>query len=677
MDALAYGLTLDKPLWSGYNGTATFSLGEDTMTGNERAWLKLPEPPPTHPDAALLWEAEQALHGVATLADKPDIRNAFARRLEEFGFELEQSARRVWQTEHNIAFIGDIGVGKTTALCRAVGLEIPSGMLGESTSVLETGRGGTTICEVRIVNGTDYGLIVEPRTENELQREVREFAHFVTPSAEPRQEGETGSPRETGVSREVERAIRNMSGLIRERPRQSGGSRVPGTDRARVLAAELGDENKLATEIWNLIGIQNRTRRELWYSAAQSDQEPLRWLHDNFRRVNNGRHPEISLPQRIDVTMPSRILGEESLSIRIVDTKGIDGVAERGDLESHLNEPNTVTVLCSSFNDAPAVSVQQLLGRAVKADFPDLKTKSAILVLPHPGEAMGMKDDIGDPVDEAWQGYDFKRDQVELRLNSADLPISRTAFFNAIEDDVQELNDFLLGLVAVLREMHRERLEDVILGAIELVENYENEQARAVQRQAARRLTVWLENNQQVGQFSDPLSASLFLAIGGAYASSLRASVRRNGNWPNLEYEHHLGYGTRTMTAGVVLPKRDEFLAIATNLLQDPELEEAFQLVRQAYRIFESGTDGLLEAAESLGKDAYTEHMEPDAPFWVRCDGEWGQGPGYKNRVVNHHRAWFSAHQEIETRISQLVEGRWQQILDRVKAILADDEDDT
>ena len=137
------------------------------------------------------------------------------------------------------------------------------------------------------------------------------------------------------------------------------------------------------------------------------------------------------------------------------------------------------------------------------------------------------------------------------------MPLTRIAFFNAMdaEEDVQQFNNFLLELVSGLRKMHRERLEDVILGATELVENYENEQAQAVQRQAARRLTVWLENNRQVGQFSESLHASLFQSIRLAYASSLRASVRRNGNWPNLDYEHQLGYGARAMTAGVVSPQ--------------------------------------------------------------------------------------------------------------------------
>ena len=213
---------------------------------------------------------------------------------------------------------------------------------------------------------------------------------------------------EAGVSKEVERAIRNMSGLTRPRRRDAAGGRP--VDPARDLAEKVGDENALAAKIWERMNIHKRTRRELRFADADAEAEPLRWLQDNFQHVNNGRHPEFSLPKRIDVTVPSRILYAETLSISIVDTKGIDGVAERGDLETHLNEPNTVAVLCTSFNNAPAVSVQQLLERAVKASFPDLETKSAMLVLAHSGEALGMKYDDGDLADTVSEGYDLKRD---------------------------------------------------------------------------------------------------------------------------------------------------------------------------------------------------------------------------------------------------------------------------
>ena len=52
-----------------------------------------------------------------------------------------------------------------------------------------------------------------------------------------------------------------------------------------------------------------------------------------------------------------------------------------------------------------------------------------------------------------------------------------------------------------------------------------------------------------------------------------------------------------------------------------------------------------------------------------------GRGPGYKDRVVDHHRVWFDTNQKIEADIAEKVEGQWQELLDRVAAILTDDEE--
>ena len=124
--------------------------------------------------------------------------------------------------------------------------------------------------------------------------------------------------------------------------------------------------------------------------------------------------------------------------------------------------------------------------------------------------------------------------------------------------------------------------------------------------------------------------------------SSLRASVRRQGEWYNLDYSHQLGYGARAVAADAVGSKLDDFKAVATNLLQDPELEEAFGLVQQARRILESGTEVLFRKSQLLGRTSYTEYMKPHVKLWNSCAGEWRRGPGYRDRVSEHHREWFA-----------------------------------
>ena len=325
-----------------------------------RVWRISQKPPLGHPNEELLWEAEKVLQSIKELSERPDIRNVFVKRLEEFRDELDSAVSLVFGTEHSVAFVGDIGVGKTTAICRVADLEVEKEKSFDS--VLYTDGGGATVCDVHLIQGPKYGLAVEPMGENELCREVLEFAHFLKPSQEAIQEEEAGDPDSNGTSREIIRAIRNMGGLTRNirKDTKPNGKQVRVTvDPAKELAEKSIDSKALAVEILTRMALEKRTRRELWHSGT-SAEEPLLWLQKVFAQVNNGRHPEFSIPKRIDITVPKRILEEELLSISIIDTKGIDGAAERRDLEEHFNTPKTIVILCSSFFDAPSASVREV-----------------------------------------------------------------------------------------------------------------------------------------------------------------------------------------------------------------------------------------------------------------------------------------------------------------------------
>ncbi len=653
------------------------------MTAYSRVWRNLPEPLHGNMDTDLLWEAEQALQSIVDLEENPDIRNAFVRRLESFRSELEKAANLVANTEYKIAFIGDIGVGKTTALCRVTGLETPSGMpdVSPPNPALEVGGGGTTVCEVQIANGADYGLVVEPRDEGALREEVIEFARILMPSSDAESSDETSSTPDDGtrIAREVSRAIRNMSGLQSELQRNAEGRIIGRYDPAQKLAEQLADADALADAIWEKMALHKRTGHELWHRDANGtpNGEPLAWMQENFRLLNNGRHPDFSLPSRIEVILPQRILGDESLSIRIVDTKGIDDTAEREDLMTLLNESHTIAVLCSPFYAAPVTSVQQILERSLEARYPDLETKAAILVLPRAGEALAVKDDSGDPVTSTADGYFHKGEQARLSLSTANLPKVPVEFFNTHEDNTEECSSFLMDLVNGLQNLHRDRLEEAVIDALALVENYENEQTRAVQRQAATHLATWIDANRHIKPMTGRLQDSLMREIDTVNASSLRASVRRSGEWHNLDYPQQLSHGARVTAASAAANQLDEFRAIIENLLRNPDLAEASSLLQQARRVVASGSESLLTASQRMGREVHSEYMKIDALLWSRCVGEWGQGPGYKGRVAGHNRNWFTADQHgIARTFEVLVANEWEQILSQVETILPDDDND-
>lgn len=636
-----------------------------------REWNNLPEPSLGHPEEEILWGAEIALRDIDGLLGSPDIRNAFVTRLQEYKSSVKAAADLVSGVDYNLAFVGDIGVGKSTAICRATRLEVQDSH--RTDPVLEAGAGGVTICDVHLVQGPEYGIFIEPVSDVDLRREVTEFARYQFRSLDSGNENADEDQEIHGTTKEIERAIRNMSGLRNERVRGEGGSRRT-VDHAKNLARDFKDRgldpDALTVEILSRINLHQRTRREAWYSAM-SGKDELRWLRDTFLDINNGRDPYFSLPRRIGVMIPKPVMEDDSLKISIIDTKGIDGTAERQDLEFHLNDPRTISILCSRFNDAPSSSAQRLLDRAVEGQFPDVESKAAVLVLPRPEEALAVKTDQGEPAEDVEDGYDLKGEQIMMILTSRNLPANGLEFFNVREDDLQRLNNFLVARVNHLRELHVKRLGEVIREANALVENFESEQKSQILRDASHRLRIWIDGNQELQPSPLPLEKSLINAMGEVYASSVRASVRRLGEWDKLDYSHQMGFGSRVKALRAVAQKQVEFKSTVKLMLDDPEMGEAHGLVSQVQRLFGSGVESLLKSSEQMGTTIHTNDMQSDSALWARSDNRWGQGPGYRSDVMRFHEEWFEEHRHsLEPKVQNLVEREWRRLLDRMSELL-------
>jgi hypothetical protein len=236
-----------------------------------------------------------------------------------------------------MGIIGDMGVGKSTAISFIFDLLVPAALADKPINrpVLETGAGGTTMCEVHVKTGPEFGISLLPMSDGELSELVADFcaSKWAISSNQQQQQGES-----VGVSREAERAIRNMSGLGRKRETIAGKSAYhdPVTD----LIKSSGSEEEFRTRVIGLMGLENRTKRELWYDSS-TRKHPMEWVTETFKAVNNGRMKDVPLPKSIDLLIPNfgRSFGE--LEITVVDTKGVDDVAVREDLDHRLKDPRT------------------------------------------------------------------------------------------------------------------------------------------------------------------------------------------------------------------------------------------------------------------------------------------------------------------------------------------------
>ncbi len=630
-----------------------------------RDWQQLPIPPLDHPDQALFWTAETVAEALDVQAQGEDIRPAFAKRLEEYRADIKHTASRLLRREYNVAFVGAIGIGKSTAICKATGLEYVNAD-GRSVPVLETGAGGITLCEVSLKVGPGYGVFVTPRSIEEVRADVADFAELLLTRAGITAEVEDAEDAQRAVPRELERAIRNLSDLRPSRTKGLDGKAVR-VDPAKELARQLRSSRELTVEILSRMELPRRDRREAWYDAA-SNKSQLEWLRDTFEQINNGRHPEFTLPSHVDLVVPT-VLEAGDLTVTVIDTRGIDRVTARADLEEHLMDDHTVSILCSGFNDAPSQSVQHLLERARDIGNPVIDTHAAVLALPRPGEALAVKDEIGLRAESDEEGYELKGEQIASALaplRMQDLPVE---FFNSFSDQPQRLRDFVLARLEVARSGFRQELQEVLENARELLANVEMQQVLADQREASRQVVNWLNSRVEPPEVSAHVHDSLMAAIRSAHGSTLNAAVRREGEWYSLSYSHQLGFGARRTAASSLRDWRIEFQGICGNLAETHR--DASELLGQAQRLMDLAYEDLLKKMQVAGAAFYREELQRAQVLWVELSSEWGRGAGYRDRVARRQHSWFDEEDQkkVERQVLGVLRREWLTVRDRVAAI--------
>ncbi len=634
-----------------------------------RHWRHLPAPPLDHPDQDLLWAADEVAAQLTVQAGAPEIRPAFLKRLDEYLAEIGRASELIRRREHNVAFVGPIGIGKSTAICRATGLEIASPD-AKPVPVLETGGGGITLCEVSLkVGRQEYGVIVTPRTAEEIRADVADFADQLrrrAAGAEGAEGFDDGDDVQRAVPREIERAIRTMSGLRPTRNKGVDGKRVvfdPGVD----LAAQLPSARDLTVEILSRMNLPRRDRRDIWFDPT-SAMEPLQWLQHTFEQINNGRHPEFSLPAHIDLIVPE-LMDAGDLTVNITDTRGIDQPIARADLEEHLLDSHTVSILCSAFNDAPSQSVQHLLSRAREIGNPQIDSHAAVLVLARSGEAVAVKDEAGIRAESDEEGYELKSEQVSTALSPHALDQLPVEFFNSFTDDQHRLKSFLVQRVESTRDGFREQLRQILANAEQLLANVERQQVIEVQREASRSVQAWLDSHVTPPTVAEHVHDTLMAEIRLAHASTLNAAVRREGEWYLLSYSHQLGFGARRLAVDALRDWRTQFEGICDNLLMTHA--DASELLEQARRLMDQAYDELLKKMQVAGGALYKAELQHAQMLWMELGSEWGQGPGYKDRVARRQGSWFAeTHQaKVEQEILEVLNREWHTVRERVSAI--------
>ncbi len=82
-----------------------------------REWREIQRPPLDHPDQDLLWQAEHVCRELVELRNNPDVRLPSSAASANTSLE-SRKGHLILKREHDIAFIGSKGIGKSTAICK-------------------------------------------------------------------------------------------------------------------------------------------------------------------------------------------------------------------------------------------------------------------------------------------------------------------------------------------------------------------------------------------------------------------------------------------------------------------------------------------------------------------------------------------------------------------------------
>lgn len=637
-----------------------------------RNWDHIERPDFTNPQRGILELAEEQLRQIAEFLEEEERPWPLKRQLERQRSAIEASAVYLGKTVHQIAFIGEVGVGKSTAISFLYGLLDPSSSTADLRErvVLETGGGHTTLCEVNIRRGPGFGIVIQAQSDEEMRNIVSDFC-AATWLRRVAGEGQKND----NVSEEVQRALRNMSGLTVKRERDPAG-KTSSRDQAAELAAQCTSEEEFRARVIERMRLERRTRREIWIDDA-SAKTAMQQLRKLFRDINNGRISDVPMPASIDLLIPGFGSEVQGLTISAVDTKGLDEIAVRADLDARLKDSRTHVVLCSTFNQAPSTSVQLLLDHLRNAHGVRVDAgKVSVLALPRDEEAMAVKTDDGEPPIDDEDGYQLKREQILRTLASGDGALSGVPilFFNAKRDEAAKVRQQLMSQVVQLRKSYEERLLDECAAADEIVLNHETLAFTTAVQAVADRLSHFLGAHASLPPRVRQPAQELVETMGGIrYASTIWAMTRRNGEYYNFSASHQVGAGGAKDALLRSKTWFEKLQGVLDTLKQDPDLALAQRTIQQVETSAAGWRRTFAEAARTATVEIYRGPLESDAALWTKCAAQWGAGPGFKVRVEKLVRDWFDAQTELHQNLEAAMAGLWEDAVVRPLERLSDE----
>jgi len=608
----------------------------------------------SNPDSRKVLGLLQQLRSVPT-TDSENFNTA-----EKWKEAIEKTSGFLDDTRYSIVFIGPVGVGKSSLIAVTAGLLLGPAPTDKTSlknnSILAIGAGRMTVCEVRIrptqlEDPEQLGLLIEPFSQEEMELEIRQFAEDEW-RRRKREEKQGNMEDADPTAHEIRRAIRAMTGYSekQESYKDEGGKKRRTIDPLDDVTTLY---DSLETFTQHLIERANLPTRSSppWWGGDTPDNRKM--LKERFEAVNQGREPNTMLPRSITVVMPKLLYSAvgAGMELNLVDTRGLNpggSVESRADLQKFLRDPRSVIVLCATFRDAPGEGMLALL-RSMSEDV-ELREviPNILLALLDLGDA----DQVPDADGNREFGQDIRINQCHLDLERAGVSRmnkSQIIAFDVLQDDRQRVLDGLDERLSTLRGQANRRLNEQMENAQKFLDNISDERRpqllHAIDEQIKQAMAHHLPKDAPL---RDPLEG-LYQAIDRErWAAVVYAACRRNG-----EYNRGLDlYASIENTSRRAATKWLDGLinAILAKLVELKENDEFLSVMDHICLRERMYKDAQIEVVSRYAKnvrDQVRNTLKSDQMVWHMCCNEWGQGLGFKYKVLTHLKNWSKRQQSI------------------------------
>jgi len=567
------------------------------------------------------------------------------KHINEISLELSN-------TEFSAAFIGKIGVGKTSAICKLTDLKY-KGSGDELVDILKTGAGRTTVCEVRIEYAEKLSIKIDALPDSEVKDLVRNFSEFIWKKTNIKisDEDEGGNL----LSEELTRCIRNMLGLTIDKKKGKDG-KWTSTDNALEFSKDCSSADEVNELMYECLNLEDRTEVELWPSQDEAKKWQV-WLKNNFSKINDGKKENISIPSIITIK-GSFPLVKNGCTWKIIDTRGIDSNIQREDIRCILDTERVFPVICSSFTDAPDTDCRSFYDMGIKLGLGERIARDVTLLVLDKNESDKVSDvdeDITDLGDRKSLGRSIREEQINNRIFNDYKLSPNIAMLDSKLDSGSSMWDELELRKNTYLKSKENTIETLVSASKELIFSEQNKVA-SFNSDVCEIKSEW----RKIADNHSPNWGNFGADIGRIFSKThhrtLAASMNRRGEFYNLDVYEAINQLARSY--GVVFCK-DEISSLKDKIiLLKGKYPEFVNQIDSIESDFVNSFSAFSVYVGDIAKDHWVEQVKSFFTIWSSMDAEWGKGSGYKVRVITHWQQWIvteksiSIHNELLRRIA-------------------------